>query len=134
MRQLVGVVCLSIFLIAASCEPNYNCYIRNDSSSNLYLRTRPSIESLYDKKSTYYDSIISRYKVREEGTLSVYKVNPNSIFRIYGNIGLTPSLTELPFDYIEVIQGSDTTVLDGKDKILERLKQEGKTRKYFIEK
>lgn len=130
MRQLV--VFLSIFSIAASCDPNYNCYIRNDSSSNLYLKTRPSIESLYDKKSTYYDSI-AKCKVQEEGTLSVYKINPNSTFRIYGHIGFTPSLTEIPFDYIEVVQGSDTTVLDDKEKILERLKQEGKTRKYFIE-
>jgi hypothetical protein len=118
--------------LCSSCDPSYNCFIANDSSSNLYLKTHPSIESLYDQKSTYYDSIIS-YKIRQEESLSVYKIDPHSIFRIYGHTGLSPSLREVPFDYIEVIHGNDSIVLDSKEEILDRLKQEGKNRKYFFQ-
>ena len=127
--------CIYIFLLTVifyGCDPSYNCYVRNDSSSVLYLKTHPSIESLFDKQSTHYDSVLS-YKVDQEGKLSVYRVEPRGVFQIYGHIGFNPSLQEMPFDYIEIIQGSDTVVLDSKEKILERLKQEGQTRKYFIQ-
>lgn len=120
-----------IVMILTSCDPSYNCYVRNDSSSVLYLKTHPSIESLFDKQSTSYDSVLT-YKLNQEGKLSVYKVEPHSVFHIYGNIGFNPSLQEVPFDYIEIIQERDTIVLDSKEKILKRLEQEGKTRKYFI--
>jgi len=126
-------VVLSVFaiIILTSCDPGYSCYVRNDSPSILYLKTHPSIESLFDELSTSYDSILA-YKTAQEGKLSVYRVNPYSVFRIYGHIGINPSLQEIPFDYIELIEGRDTVVLDSKEKILLRLKQEGKTRKYFI--
>jgi len=120
-----------VVIVLTSCDPSYNCYVRNDSSSVLYLKTHPAIESLFDKLSTSYDSILS-YKVNQEGKLSVYKIKPHSVFHIYGNIGFNPSLQEVPFDYIVIIQGGDTVVLDSKKKILKRLEQEGKTRKYFI--
>ena len=132
IKAMRRAMLILVVIILSSCDPSYNCYVRNDSSSVMYLKTRPSIESLYDQKSTYYDSIIS-YKVREEGSVSVYKINSNGVFRIYGHIGLTPTFKELPFNYIEVIQGNDTTVLDGKQKILDGLKQENKNRKYFIQ-
>ncbi len=129
MKRLTVILMLAVVLYG--CDPGYNCYVRNDASSILYLKTHPSIESQVDAQSIVYDSVLA-FKVQEEGKLSVYKIEPYGVFRIYGRIGNNPSIQEMPFDYIEIIQGSDTIVLDSKQKILERLKQEGKTRRYFI--
>lgn len=84
-----------------------------------------------DVESSYYDSVLI-HKVGEEGRVSVYGIKPHSVFRLYGNIGLKPSLKEMPIDYIEIINGEDTIILDGKEKILDNLRQENKTRKYFL--
>lgn len=130
MKRFIVIILLAV--ISYGCDPSYNCYVLNNSSSILYLKTYPSIESLLDKQSTYYDSIVV-YKVAQEDKLSVYKIEPGEIFQIYGQIGFNPSLQEVPFDYIEIIQEGDTVILDSKEKILKRLEQEGKTRKYFIQ-
>ncbi len=90
------------------------------------------MESLYDSHSTYYDSIIA-YKLKQEGVHSIYKVKPYSTIRVWGNIGGSPSVKEFPFDYLALISSSDTTVLDSKEKIIERLKQVDRMRNFYIE-
>jgi hypothetical protein len=126
------IVILMLAVILYGCDPSYNCYVRNDSPSVLYLKTHPSIESQVDAQSIVYDSILA-YRLHEEGKLSVYRIKPHGVFRIYGHIGFNPSIEEMPFDYVEIIQGTDTVILDSKEKILARLEQEGKTRKFFIQ-
>jgi hypothetical protein len=130
MKQLIVIALSTVILYG--CDPAYNCYVRNRSSSVLYLKTHPGVESLLPKESINYDSIAAR-KTAQEDKLSIYSVKPGETFQIYGHIGFSPSLEEVPFDHIEIIQKGDTVILDSKEKILGRLVQEGKTRKYFIQ-
>jgi hypothetical protein len=127
-------ILLSFLLIVffAGCEPGYRIYVRNSSSSDLYIKTLPSIESLYDSHSTYYDSIVT-YKIKQEGNYSIYKVKPYSTMLVWGTIGGSPTVKELPFDYIALISGSDTTVLNSKEKIIEQAKQVNRKRNFYIE-
>jgi hypothetical protein len=124
---------LLLIIVFTGCEPSYRVYIHNSSSSDLYIKTHPSIESLlYDTTSLYYDSIIT-HKLKQEDKYSVYKVKPYDTFLIFGTIGGGPTVSEFPFDYIALINGSDTTVLDSKEKIIEQAKQMDKKRNYYIE-
>lgn len=129
MQYLILVFLLAISL--QGCDPSYSCYIQNTAPSDLYLKTDPPVESLIDQQSIYYDSILI-YKVRDEDKLSVYEVKPNEVFRLFGHIGFSPRIAEIPFNYVEILQGNDTLVLDSKQKILDRLKNKPGTRKYFI--
>jgi hypothetical protein len=135
MKKEMNIKSILFFLSASvsfvSCEPGYGFYIRNNKNSDLILKTRPSIESLYPEKSAYYDSILT-YKVSEKQGLSIYRVKPYDSLRIHGNIGSMTSKDQIPFDYIEIIQDNDTVILNGKQEIFDKLKQEGKTRKYLI--
>lgn len=128
MRAFFLMITLLMF---AGCEPGYNCYVQNTSMSDMYVKTLPSIESLYDKRSVYYDSI-SKFRIGEDSGLSVYRISANSQLRLYGHVGLSPSLKEMPFDHIEVIAWGDTVVLNSKESILSRLVQDRRTRSYFL--
>jgi hypothetical protein len=121
---------LCFLALATACDPSYSCYVLNNSGSPLYLKTHPSIESAFDRQAAYYDSAIN-HKVGPES--SFYRVKPGELFLIFGRIGFSPSVHEVPFDYLEIIQNGDTLVLDGKQKIYDRLVQEGKSRKYIIQ-
>lgn len=120
MKKILFILLVIFFF--TGCEPGYRMYVRNSSSSDLYIKTQPSIESLYDAHSTYYDTIAT-YKVKQEGNYSIYSVKPNSTMLVWGNIGGSPTVNELPFDYVALINESDTIVLDSKEKILAQTKQ-----------
>lgn len=123
---------LLVIIVLTGCEPSYRIYVRNSSSSDLYIKTQPSIESLYDSHSTYHDSIVT-YKLKQEGNYSIYRVKPFNTMLVWGNIGGGPTVKELPFDYIALISGSDTTVLDSKEKIIEQTKKSVRKRNFYIE-
>ena len=99
MKQLLFF--LLLIIASTGCEPSYRIYIHNNSSSDLYIKTHPSIESLYDSHSLYYDSIIT-HKLKQEDKYSVYKVKPYDTFLILGTIGGGPTVSELAFDYIGI--------------------------------
>jgi hypothetical protein len=131
MKQIL--FSLFLLILFAGCEPSYRVYIHNSSSSDLYIKTHPSIESIfYDTHSLYYDSIIT-HKFKQEGEYSVYKLKPYDTILILGTIGGGPTVSELPFDYIALISSSDTTILDSKEKIIEQAKKMDKKRNYYIE-
>lgn len=129
MKNLLLIFILLIFI---GCEPGYRIHIRNNASTTLYLKTHPSIESLYPKWTGYYDSIIIN-KISENGEFSLYGIKPFTTFRIWGNIGRKPTSNEIPFDYVEVVRGNDTLILDSKEKIINQLKKGGKKFDYYIE-
>lgn len=130
MKQVLFV--LLVIIVFTGCEPSYRIYVRNSSSSDLYIKTHPSIESLYESFSTYRDSILL-YKIKQEGDYSIYRIKPNDSMLIDGYLGRSPNIKDLSFDYIALISGSDTTILDSKEKILEQTKQMDKKRNYYIE-
>lgn len=130
MRQIL--FSFLVIIVFTGCEPSYRIYVRNSSSSDLYIKTHPSIESLYDSHSTYYDSIVT-YKLKQEGNYSIYRVKAYNTMLVWGSIGGGPTDKELPFDFIALISGIDTTVLDSKEKIMEQTKQADKKRNFYIE-
>ena len=129
MKNFIFIFILTVII---GCEPGYRIYVRNTSSTTVYLKTHPSIESLCLKQSSYYDSIIIN-KVKEEGDFSFYAIKPLNSFRVWGSIGGKPTLKEIPFDYVAIIRGSDTLILDNKEKIINQIKREGKKFDYYIE-
>jgi len=114
------------------CEPGYRIYLRNNSSSDLFVKTNPSIESLYDSHSSYVDSIVT-YKLKQESGYSFYKLKVHDTLMIWGNIGDKPTLGEMPFNYIAFINGVNTMILDSKAKIINQLKKLDKRRSFYIE-
>jgi hypothetical protein len=131
MKQVL--IFLFLLIIFTGCEPSYRVYVHNTSSSDLYIKTHPSIESLlYDTTSLYYDSII-RHKLKQEGEYGVYRVKPYEKFKILGGIGGGPILNDLSFDYVSLISGSDTVIFDSKEKIIRQIKQIDKKRNFYIE-
>jgi len=120
-----------IVLTFIGCEPGYRIYIRNNAPTTLLIKTHPSIEFGY-KLTGYYDSIISN-KVSQDGKFSLYIIKPFTTFRIYDNIGGKPTSNQIPFDYVEVIRGRDTIILDSKEKIINELKKGNKKFDYYIE-
>ena len=131
-KNMKNILFISTVLIFIGCEPSYRIEIRNNASTTLYLRTHPSVESLFPKWTGYYDSIIIN-KISQEGKFSLYGIKPFTTFRIWGNIGGKPTSKEIPFDFIEIIRGIDTLILDSKEKIISQLKREGKKFDYYIE-
>jgi hypothetical protein len=140
-KNLIFILLFIFGLI--SCEPSYRIYVRNSSASDLYIKTHPSIESDYESNPFFksapqfypnYNSVIA-CKFKQEGEYSIYKVKPYDSLNILGDIGFGPVIEQLPFDYIALINGSDSTVLDSKEKIIGQAKLMGKRRKrnYYIE-
>lgn len=121
-----------IVLFFIGCEPGYRIYIRNNTSKNIYFKTAPSIESLYNKSTQYYDSIVA-HRINQDSIYSIYKIYPNSSFLLWGGIGGRPPANEIPFEYIKVMSGNDTLILDNKEKILGYMKAGGKKFNYYIE-
>lgn len=118
-------------MILAGCDPGYNCYIENSSGADVFLRTSPSIESLYDPRSIYMETI-SHYRVGEYGGLFVYRVQAGSQFKLYGHMGLKPNLKEIPFERVDIIHDGDTVILDSKEEILARLSQIKRSTAYIL--
>jgi hypothetical protein len=94
------------------------------------MKTHPSIESRQDKRAGYYQKVVS-YKVGETNGMSVYRLKTNDTLVLYAQIGNKPRLSEVPYDYLELIQRQDTIVLDSKQKIFNKLKPEGKKRNIY---
>jgi hypothetical protein len=134
MKQIFVYILTTIIIFG--CEPSYRVYVRNSSSPDLYIKIHPSIEScfFYFPNDSFRDSIIA-HKVKQEGKYSIYKVKPNTTFFILGRIGGGPTADQLPFDYIALINGSDSMVLDNKEKIIKQAKLIGKkrNRNFYIE-
>jgi hypothetical protein len=130
MKKLSLIIILSV--ITYGCDPGYGVYIINRSERDLILKTNPSIESLYMEESIFYDTILA-HKIKSEGSLSIYKLRPYEQFKIFGHIGKEPTLSEVPFSHIEIIQEGDTIILDTKKKIMESLIKES-AKKYIINK
>jgi len=131
-NYMKNLIVIFTILTLIGCEPGYRIYVRNNASTILYLRTNPSIESLYPKWTGYNDSILA-HKVSQEGKFSLYSIKPFDAFRIWDNIGGMPTSKEIPFDYVAVIRGVDTLILDNKEKIANQLKRGGKKFDYYIE-
>jgi len=130
MKNLLFIFITIIFV---GCEPAYNVSIHNNSPNTLYIKTSPSIESLlYSKSGSHYDSIINR-KVGQTDKYSLYSLKPFDTFRLWGNIGGWPVLYELPFDYVEIINSTDTLILDSKEKIMNQVKKGNRKRDFYIE-
>ncbi|MES2849317.1 MAG: hypothetical protein V4685_09685, partial [Bacteroidota bacterium] len=114
---------LVMVFLFTGCESGYRAYIHNNSSSPLYIKTYPSIESHYDYlRSSYYDSILI-YKQKNEDSFSVYKINPYQKFLVWSQMADRPVLKELPFSYISLVSDIDTIILDSKEKIINEIKQ-----------
>jgi hypothetical protein len=131
MNEVMRRIGLFTLIVLTGCDPGYNCYIENYSKVDVFLRTSPSIESLYDQRSIQFESI-SHYRVGQDGELSLYRVRPGDQFRLYGHIGLKPNVKEVPFKHVEIIHGRDTVVLDSKEEILARLKQIRRSKSYVL--
>ena len=127
MKYLMFILLLIFFY---GCDPGYHIYISNKSSKELLILTSPSIESLYDPNIAYYDSILN-HKLKEENGISTYSIRPYEQFRVFGNIGGIPTLKDLPFNYIKIVQEKDTLVLNSKEKILKSLIRENKKINHF---
>ena len=126
------IFCFLLVIILAGCEPGYRIYIRNNASTTLYLKTSPAIESLYPKWTGYQDSILAN-KTSQEGRFAVYSIKPFNALRVWDNVGNKPTSNQIPYDYIEVISGADTLILNSKEKIIEQLKRGNKKFDYYIE-
>lgn len=115
----------------SGCIPTYQCYVANDSDEVIYVVTTPSIESLYDERSIYYDSLM-KLKYKSEGGSTIYYLKPHSMFRIYGSRGFQPVLEHVPFEYLAIVNSNDSLVFDGKAKILSALVRDKRANRYFI--
>ena len=131
MRWTLGF--FIVLLMFVGCEPSYRVYIRNSSSSDVYFKTSPSIESLYDSTlSPFYYRLIFNYKINNDGKYSVYRLRPFDSLLLYGHIGGL-NVNDVPFDYIEIISNNDTTILESKSSIIDQLKAMYKKGNYYIE-
>jgi hypothetical protein len=130
MKTLFLLVLVIMFM---GCDPGYSVYIYNQSSSPLYFKTHPSIESFYDSAHlSYYDSLLA-HRVKKDSLYSMYKIEPNSRFLVWSHIGVMPSINELPIDYIKIMNDRDTLILDSKEKIISQIKKTDKKFNYSIE-
>ncbi len=129
MKKLPAALLISIIYLG--CDPGYSVRIRNETTSPMYIKTAPSIESLYETGNIYYDSLLA-IKTGQEGKLSVYKINPNYDLNLYDMLGFQPGLNYIPFDYLEFIKGNDTIILDSKEKILHQINPKSKKSRYYF--
>lgn len=124
---------LSLILIALiGCEPGSRIYIHNNGTSPLYIKTHPSVDSLYPNNSLYYETIIS-HKLGIVDKYSLFRVEPLDSFLIWSVIGDIYNSDIIPYDYIELINNSDTLVLDSREKIFNQMKKRDEKFDYFIE-
>lgn len=130
MKFRICVILISLSSIG--CEPSYRIYVRNHSPKDLYLRISPSVDSLYPKWMTYHDSLIN-IKVTQNENYALYIIKPAQVFRIWGYIGNVPKVADIPFNYVRLDDGTDSLILNSKDKIINQLKREGKKYDYFID-
>ncbi|WP_162903433.1 hypothetical protein [Taibaiella koreensis] len=131
MKQLLLLFLLSF--IVSGCEPSYRIYVCNNTSSDVYIKTHPEIESLYSTSNSYIDAI-RRYKVGQAGKYGVYRLGSNDTLMLDGNIG-SPTIKEIPFDYISLISNNDTVILDNKVEIFKQIKgtvKKGRSGNYYI--
>lgn len=129
MKKLIilSLICVSYW----GCEPFYSVSIANNKTFPIYIKTYPSIESLYPKESVYYDSLLI-LKTGTENKYSVYRISPGFHIQLYVALGFRPFPRDIPFELIEIIKGADTIVLDSKEKILNQIDLESKKRRYYI--
>ncbi len=130
MRYILPVILLVLF---SGCDFGYTICVCNPTSSDIYIKTYPLVESLYEHASQ--NEILKR-KIMQEGDSGIYKINAGDTLRIPGNLG-TPQIENLPFTYIAIIKNADTLELKGKQEILAHLKQmykkKNKAGPYFID-
>ena len=113
------LVCLSL----TACDHFYFVYVYNKSSSDAYIKTKPSIESLHPASDSFRDLFrdsILKHKISQKDGFSTYKVASNERFLIDAGFD-RPSIKHLPVDWIELNNAKDTIILDGKEKIFKQL-------------
>ena len=76
-------------------------------------------EHIYPKWTDYHGSIVAN-KLSQDGKFSFYSINHFYTFLVWSTISSKPALNEFPFDYAEVLWGSDTLISDSKEKIIVR--------------
>lgn len=129
MKNIFFLIILTALI---GCEPGSRIYIHNNGTSPLYIKTHPSIDSLYPKNSLAYETIIS-HKLDIVDKYSLFKVEPLDSFLIWSVIGDIYNSDIIPYDYIELINNSDTLILDSKEKIFNQMKKGDGKFDYFID-
>jgi hypothetical protein len=116
------IIAFTFFLlILYSCDSGYFCYITNNTSEAIIIKTYPPIEKFFlpDYKN-YYESI----KLNNElDTIPNYKINPNDTLKIFGTIGNYPSENTFPIVFIQIIADDDTLTLSTKKQVIDMLKR-----------
>lgn len=113
---------LFLFVNLSACDPGYGYYLKNNRQENIYLKTTPELESLYHFSK---DSIkvVDRFKIEQKGSVSIYKIEPQDTLYLYGHIGFEPTLKDVPFNYLEIICGTDSLVMRNKEEIFQAFKK-----------
>lgn len=131
----LSLLLISIAILFSGCDPGYRIYLCNSTSSEMYVKTYPLMESHYSKETSYRDLILDM-KVGQVGNYGIYRINSNDTFAIDGSFGFAPDIKNIHFDYIAIIRGTDTLELQGKEEIFKRVKQMSKRKSkgnYYIE-
>jgi hypothetical protein len=126
-------VLATIIVGLVACDPGYRIYICNNTSASAYIKTYPSIESIYRPSER---EPILQHEVSQEGKYSIYEIKRNDTFQLLGTIGFVPTVQDFPFDYLSIVSIADTIVLDSREAVFQRYSELSKRQKksnYYIE-
>jgi hypothetical protein len=120
MRIKIYVFVSAITAIACySCDPALYLMLRNKSADTVIVRTNTPVEAqIIDDK----DRQQVRNRRRLVDTLPTYVVRPNSRFELGILLISVGGGRKWPYDWLQVIRGSDTITCYGYDDVPKKLK------------